>query len=230
MSFIKLLHCAKSCLCLVSCPRFTETEVFLGVIDGNYVCWGSQVPALLACFSYQKIRGGFLIYTEPGRVPSFQQRRFTFLPSVRQTFCAKTIRIRSTVFRTKGLWSNRDWTALWTSSVYRLFYINSRLQEMLWYCWCMSLQEMSSFSSLLRVKWEHGCQLVIYYLIVVFFYCWTELWTPPPLPPSIYAKLKLTCCWLQLHIHLTDMTVVSIFLLNLHQESQCICQNAKQSL
>ena len=32
-------------------------------------------------------------------------------------------------------------------------------------------------SSLLRVKWEHGCQLVICSLIVVFCYCWTEPWT-----------------------------------------------------
>lgn len=38
MSFVKQLHCAKSCLCLVSCPRFAETEVFLAVIDGNDVC------------------------------------------------------------------------------------------------------------------------------------------------------------------------------------------------
>lgn len=38
MSFVKQLHCAKSCLCLVSCPRFAETEVFLSVIDGNDVC------------------------------------------------------------------------------------------------------------------------------------------------------------------------------------------------
>lgn len=38
MSFVKQLCCAKSCLCLVSCPRFAETEVFRAVIDGNDVC------------------------------------------------------------------------------------------------------------------------------------------------------------------------------------------------
>lgn len=161
MSFIKLLHCAKSCLCLVSCPRFTETEVFLGVIDGNYVCWGSQVPALLACFSYQKIRGGFLIYTEPGREPSFQQRRFTFLPSVRQTFCAKTIRIRLTVFRTKDLWSNRDWTALWTSSVYRLFYINSSGNVVILLVYVFTGNELIFFLVESKVRtWMPACHLL----------------------------------------------------------------------
>lgn len=37
------------------------------------MCAG-QVAALLACFSYQKIRGVFMIYRECGSEPSFPKR------------------------------------------------------------------------------------------------------------------------------------------------------------
>lgn len=104
MSFIKVLHCAKSCLWLVSCPRFKETEVFLRVIVGNYLCWPSAPPFLsLAAWMFKQSkdkRGLFDLHTV-GSEPSFP-KALLFLVVIR---CSEQSDLQS---RKEVLWNGEQ--------------------------------------------------------------------------------------------------------------------------